>query len=77
MHTSYRVYDAQNRIVETFGGPCRLAKWNNLLPGWGIERFLGDVSQGSVTMDSVRAHAAEIVAADHGHTDPQPNQMAY
>lgn len=76
-NVTYTVYDECNRRIEHFGGPCRLAKWGPLLPGWGIERFLGNVSQGCVTLDDVRAHAAEYEDIDNRYRDPQPNQMAY
>lgn len=60
MNTTYAVYDDQNRFVMHFAGPCRLANWDALPTGWGIERFLGDVSQGCVSLEDVRAHAEEV-----------------
>jgi hypothetical protein len=58
--TSYILWDAENRQVETYAGPCRLAKMDGLPAGWGIERFHDTVSQGTVSLDDVRQHAAQV-----------------
>lgn len=60
MITSYVVYDDKNRRMETFAGPCRLARWNGIPKGWSIERFLGTISQGIVSFADVAAHAFEL-----------------
>ncbi len=64
MRTTYVVYDQANRRMESFAGPRRLARWADFPDGWTIERFLGDVSQGSVSFDDVRKHAAELDRMD-------------
>ena len=63
MRIAYVLWDDANRYQETFHGPCRLAQWPSLPKGWSIERFLGDVSQGTVSLDDVRAHRNEIAAS--------------
>ncbi len=62
MITSYVLYDDQNRYMATFAGPCRIAKWLCFPEGWSVERFQGDVSQGMVSLEDVRAHAADLTA---------------
>lgn len=57
--TTYRLYDDANRPMETFAGPFRLARMNALPEGWSIERFLGTVSQGMVSLADVQQHAAD------------------
>jgi hypothetical protein len=57
---AYVLWDEANRRIETYAGPCRLAKWPCLPDGWTIERFLGDVSQGMVSLEDVKAHAKEF-----------------
>lgn len=59
MGTVYVLWDEANRQMETFHGPCRLAHWAELPDGWSIERFQWGVSQGVVTLASVKAHAEE------------------
>lgn len=60
MLTSYVLWDEKNREMDVFRGPCRLARWKDIPAGWGIERFLGTVSQGVVTLEDVRRHATEV-----------------
>jgi hypothetical protein len=60
---NYILYDEMNRPMETFYGPLRLAQWRELSEGWGIERFQWGVSQGSVSLASVKEHAVEWQAA--------------
>lgn len=60
MNTSYEVYDEHNQRMMHFDGPCRLAAWASFPDGWSIERFLGTVSQGMVSIEDVRRHAAEV-----------------
>ena len=75
--TCYVVFDENNRHVETFAGPHRLAKWDALPAGWGIEEFFGDVSRGIVTLEYVRRHAAEPVPAGWDHLFTQPDSEAW
>lgn len=56
---TYGLYDERNRKVEHFAGPHRLAKWDTLPAGWGIEMFWGDVSLGMVSLEDVRSHAEQ------------------
>lgn len=60
MMTTYALWSDTNVKIEHFAGPCRLAKWKDIPEGWTVERFLGDTSQGIVTIDDVRQHASEI-----------------
>ena len=59
MITSYVLYDEENRRIETYAGPHRLARFDELPVGWSIEEFLGDVSRGIVDLASVKHHASE------------------
>lgn len=58
--TTYTVYDSQNRAIETFNGPCRLAKWASLPEGWTIEEFWGATSRGCVSLTDVLTHCEAI-----------------
>lgn len=64
MLTTYTLWDDKNNRLETFAGPCRLAKWASLPEGWTIEEFLGDTSRGSVSLEYVKRHAAEVIAGN-------------
>jgi hypothetical protein len=55
--TSYVLWSDTNNIMETFAGPCRLAKWAELPEGWGIEEFQGTVSKGIISLAEVKARA--------------------
>lgn len=57
MITSYVLWSDRNTILETYSGPCRLAKWAYLPDGWSIEEFQGTVSKGIISLDEVKAHA--------------------
>lgn len=56
---SYVLYDQANRPMETFAGPHRLARWTELPEGWSIEEFQGDISKGTVSLDTVKEYAAD------------------
>lgn len=58
--TCYVLFDEKNRPVHTFHGPLRLAKWDKLPEGWSIEELYGDVSRGTVSLEYVKRHAAEM-----------------
>ena len=71
---TYVLYDDANRRIETFAGAGRLAQWPELPAGWGIEEFIGDVSRGTVSLDTVklvdvlqRLHLSRHDAQQRGH----------
>lgn len=62
MITTYALWDDRNRFQGHYAGPGRLAKWTELPVGWTIERFLGTVSQGTVSLEDVKWHARMVEA---------------
>ena len=60
MMITYVLWDDKNRRMESFAGPCRLASWRDIPPGWTIEEFIGDVSRGMVSHADVKAHADKV-----------------
>lgn len=63
MRTTYVLWNAHNRHVQTFTSAWRLANIGPLLAGWSIEEFLGDVSRGIVSLEYVKRHANELAKA--------------